>query len=116
MVVSYRKLVYLFKMGCDRYKLLKCFWCEKEFRSDYVKKYQEKCKKKNDKENMGLKLKKKKNNRFLFGCSFIDNEVVNLDSDNDMEIVVEEIQEDWNFIDDEYYLEDNFEEVRIRFV
>lgn len=67
MVVSYRKLVYLFKMGWDRYKLLKCVWCEKEFRSDYLKKYKEKCKKKNDKENIGLKLKKKKNNRFLFG-------------------------------------------------
>lgn len=42
--------------------------------------------------------------------------MVNLGSENEFEIIIEEMEVDCNFIDDEYYLEDNFEEVRIRFV
>lgn len=110
--VSHRKLAHSLKMGRDRHKLLKCVWCEKEFRSDYLKKHKEKCKKKSDKENIGPKPPKKKNNRPPLGQSFIDNEAVNSESDN--ETVPEETQADRDFIDDEYHSEDNSEEVRIR--
>lgn len=99
-------------MAGDRHKILKCELCLKEFRSDYLKKHKIKCKKKNDKENEHRQKKKKKNKRPPLGRSFIDNEAVNEDSDNELEIVTEETPEDRAFINDQS--ESDTDEVRER--
>lgn len=102
-------------MGKDRHKTLACEYCLKKFRSDYLKKHKEKCKKKCDKENIHPRTEK-------LLCSlgktlvetFLANEAVNSDSENELEIIEQETQQDRDFIDDEYHSEDNSEEVRIR--
>lgn len=103
-------------MGKDRHKILPCDYCLKTFRSDYLKKHKEKCKKKNDKENSdpnGENSTVADIGRHLVQ-TFLVNEAINSDdSDNVSEIVEQETQEDRDFIDDEFS-EDFSQEVRLR--
>lgn len=89
-----------------KHKIYECEFCSKSFRSDYLKKHVEI---KHSKQPIN-KSPKKLNEFFVH--SFIDDEAVNSESDDD-EIIAEETETDRNFIDD-HHSEDDSEEVRQR--
>lgn len=100
-------------MGKDRHRQLDCEYCLKTYRSDYLKKHKAVCKKKKEIDNNSPTTEVLADIGRDLVQTFIINEAVNSDSENESEIIPEETQEDIDFIDDEFS-EDNSEEVRLR--